>query len=117
MVNWFILHLNRQYIATKLQDQLVVKMEEQTKELSLEEKFKSHIHFEEGMDDSLLSFYLNMAKDYVKTATGGQQEYLILMVAGIAYEYRVSEDELDKAMNAMTPFIVQGAIQNAEETD
>ena len=117
MVNWFILHLNRQYIATKLQDQLVVKMEEQTKELSLEEKFKSHIHFEEGMDDSLLSFYLNMAKDYVKTATGGQQENLILMVAGIAYEYRVSEDELDKAMNAMTPFIVQGAIQNAEETD
>lgn len=117
MVNWFILHLNRQYIATKLQDQLVVKMEDQTKELSLEEKFKSHIHFEEGMDDSLLSFYLNMAKDYVKTATGGQQEYLILMVAGIAYEYRVSEDELDKAMNAMTPFIVQGAIQNAEETD
>ncbi|EJY37335.1 hypothetical protein HMPREF1351_01968 [Enterococcus faecium 510] len=95
----------------------MVKMEDQTKELSLEEKFKSHIHFEEGMDDSLLSFYLNMAKDYVKTATGGQQEYLILMVAGIAYEYRVSEDELDKAMNAMTPFIVQGAIQNAEETD
>lgn len=54
--------MNRQYIATKLQNQLVVKMEEQTKELSLEEKFKSHIHFEEGMDDSLLSFYLNMAK-------------------------------------------------------
>lgn len=51
-------------------------MEEQTKELSLEEKFKSHIHFEGGMDDSLLSFYLDMAKDYVKTATGGQQEYL-----------------------------------------
>lgn len=101
----------------KLQNQLVVKMEEQTKELSLEEKFKSHIHFEGGMDDSLISFYLDMAKDYVKTATGGEQEYLILMVASIAYEYRVSEDELDKAMNAMTPFIVQGAIQNVEETD
>ena len=101
----------------KLQTQLVVKMEEQTKELSLEEKFKSHIHFEGGMDDSLLSFYLDMAKDYIKTATGGQQEYLFFMVAGIAYEYRVSEDELDKAMDAMTPFIVQGVIQNAETTD
>ncbi|WP_270607472.1 head-tail connector protein [Enterococcus thailandicus] len=92
-------------------------MAEETKELSLEEKFKSHIHFEEGMDDSLLSFYLDMAKEYVKTATGGQQEYLILMVAGIAYEYRVSEDELDKAINAITPFMVQGVIQNAETTD
>nr|WP_250325815.1 head-tail connector protein [Enterococcus faecalis] len=96
---------------------MVVNVNNEAETLSLEEKFKAHIHFEEGMDDSLLSFYLNMAKDYVKTATGGQQEYLILMVAGIAYEYRVSEDELDKAMNAMTPFIVQGAIQNAEETD
>ncbi|MBT0787714.1 head-tail connector protein [Enterococcus faecalis] len=95
----------------------MVNVNNEAETLSLEEKFKAHIHFEEGMDDSLLSFYLNMAKDYVKTATGGQQEYLILMVAGIAYEYRVSEDELDKAMNAMTPFIVQGAIQNAEETD
>ena len=51
------------------------------------------------------------------TATGGQQEYLILMVAGIAYEYRVSEDELDKALSAITPFIVQGVIQNAEAAD
>lgn len=95
----------------------MVNVNNEAETLSLEEKFKAHIHFEEGMDASMLSFYLDMAKNYVKTATGGQQEYLILMVAGIAYEYRVSEDELDKAMNAMTPFIVQGAIQNAEETD
>ncbi|PZQ20707.1 MAG: hypothetical protein DI558_12755, partial [Corynebacterium propinquum] len=67
-------------------------MNNEAETLSLEEKFKAHIHFEEGMDDSMLSFYLNMAKNYVKTATGGQEEYLILMVAGIAYEYRVSED-------------------------
>ena len=33
----------------------------------LTKKFKSHIHFEEGMDDSLLSFYLDMAKNYVMT--------------------------------------------------
>ena len=92
-------------------------MADEPKELSLEEKFKAHIHFEEGMDDSMLSFYLDMAKDYVQTATGGQQDYLVLMVAGIAYEYRVAEDELDKALNAITPFIIQGVINNAEETD
>ena len=92
-------------------------MNNEAETLSLEEKFKAHIHFEEGMDDSMLSFYLNMAKNYVKTATGGPEEYLILMVAGIAYEYRVSEDELDKALNAITPFIIQGVIQHAEEAD
>jgi hypothetical protein len=86
-------------------------------EKNLLEKFKSHIHFEEGMDDSMLSFYLDMAKDYVKTATGGQQEYLILMIAGIGYEFRVAEGELEAALNAVTPFIIQGVIQNAEKTD
>lgn len=92
--------------------------DEQPKEpQTIEEKFKAHIHFEEGMDDSMLSFYLNMAKDYVATATGGQQEYLILMIAGIAFEYRVAEGELEDALNAITPFIVQGVIQNAETTD
>ncbi|EGO5081562.1 head-tail connector protein [Enterococcus faecalis] len=95
----------------------MVNVNNEAETLSLEEKFKAHIHFEEGMDDSMLSFYLNMAKNYVKTATGGQEEYLILMVAGIAYEYRVSEDELDKALNAITPFVIQGVIQHAEEAD
>ena len=65
----------------------------------------------------MLSFYLDMAKKYVLTATGGQQDYLILMVAGIAYEYRVAEDELENALNAITPFIIQGVIESAEETD
>lgn len=92
-------------------------MSNESKELSLEQKFKAHIHFEEGMDDSMLSFYLEMAKEYVKTATGGQREYLILMIAGIAYEYRVAEGELEAALGAVTPFIIQGVIQNAEETD
>lgn len=92
-------------------------MADEPKELALEEKFKAHIHFEEGMDGSMLSFYLDMAKDYVMTATGGQKEYLILLVAGIGYEYRVAEGELEAALNAITPFIVQGVIQNAEETN
>lgn len=85
--------------------------------MELIEKFKSHIHFEEGMDDSMLSFYLNAAKEYVKRATGVEKEYLVLMVAGIMYEYRVSERELEQALNAITPFIVQEAFADAEETD
>lgn len=92
-------------------------MADEPKVLTLEEKFKAHIHFEEGMDETMLSFYLDMAKEYVLTATGGQQEYLILMIAGIAYEYRVAEGELDAALNAVTPFIVQGVIRNAETPD
>ncbi|MEK5104006.1 head-tail connector protein [Cytobacillus sp. FSL M8-0252] len=79
-------------------------------------KLKSHIHWEEGMDDSMLSFYIDNAKRYVKNATGKQTEYLIIMIAGIMYEYRVSEKELYEALDAMTPFFVQ-EVYDAEETD
>ncbi|MDA2614261.1 head-tail connector protein, partial [Bacillus cereus] len=41
------------------------------------EKLKSHIHWEEGMDETMLSFYITQAKTYVKNATGKQTEYLI----------------------------------------
>lgn len=77
-------------------------------------KLKSHIHFEEGMDDSLLSFYIDNAKDYVRKATGKQSEYLIIMVAGIMWEYRVSEKELGEALDALTPFFVQEAFLDEE---
>ena len=76
-------------------------------ELSLKEKLKNHLQFEEGMDDSMLSFYIESAKEYVQTATGGQKEYLIIMVAGIMSDYRVAEKELGEALDAMTPFFVQ----------
>jgi Phage QLRG family, putative DNA packaging. len=72
-------------------------------------KLKSHIHFEDGMDDDLLSFYIENAQSYVEKATGKQAEYLVIMVAGIMYEYRVSEKELSEALDAMTPFFVQEA--------
>ncbi|HFU7087209.1 TPA: head-tail connector protein [Bacillus cereus] len=84
---------------------------------ALIDKLKSHIHWEEGMDDSLLSFYLTAAQKYVQNATGSQTEYLVIMVAGIMYEYRVSEKELEQALNAMTPFFVQEVFIDAEETD
>ena len=86
-------------------------------ELSLLEKFKKHIHFEEGMDDSMLSFYLSNAERYVERATGVITEYLVLLVAGVMYEYRVSEEHLGKALDALTPFIVQEAFMNGSQTD
>ena len=92
-------------------------MPEQTPqtELTLLQKFKNHIHFEEGMDDSMLSFYLTTAERYVQRATGTTTEYLLLLVAGVMYEYRVSEELLEKALNALTPFIVQEAFYNGTD--
>jgi hypothetical protein len=80
-------------------------------------KLKSHINWEEGMDDSMLSFYIDRAKKYVQKATGGQDEWLVIMIAGIMWEYRVSEDELSKALDAMTPFLIQEVFGDAESTD
>jgi len=80
-------------------------------------KLKNHIHWDEGMDESMLSFYLEQAKNYVKNATGKQTEYLIIMVAGIFYEYRVAEKELADALDALTPFFVQEVFADAEEAD
>ena len=83
-------------------------------EMSLEDKLKKHIHFEEGMDNSMLSFYIENAKKYVKKSTGKQAEYLVIMVAGIMYEYRVAEKELSEELDAMTPFFVQEAFLDEE---
>lgn len=82
------------------------------------DKLKQHLHFEEGMDDSMFPFYLETAKKYVKRATGyDTNEHLILMVASIMYEYRVSESELEKALDAITPFIIQEAIGDGQTND
>ncbi|MCJ7840510.1 phage gp6-like head-tail connector protein [Lederbergia sp. NSJ-179] len=86
------------------------------------DKLKSHIHWEEGMDESNLPFYLETAQKYVKKATGKESEYLVIMVAGIMYDYRVSDYELEQALSAITPFIVQevyddGAEDVQEETN
>lgn len=80
-------------------------------------KLKSHLHLEEDMDSSMFSFYIQNAQSYVSNATGGQQEYLIIMVAGIMYEYRVSEKEMSEALDALTPFFVQEVYSDAETTD
>ncbi|EJQ44016.1 hypothetical protein IEQ_04803 [Bacillus cereus BAG6X1-2] len=80
------------------------------------EKLKSHIHWEEGMDDSLLSFYIEQGQRYVKKACGREVEYLVIMCAGIFYEYRVAEKELEQALDALTPFFIQ-EVYDAEEED
>ncbi|MGX7377280.1 head-tail connector protein [Carnobacterium maltaromaticum] len=84
---------------------------------SLVDKLKSHIQFEEGMDDSMLSFYIENAKDYVKKATGGEKEYLIIMIAGIMFDYRVSEKEMGDALDAMTPFFILEVFADEEDDE
>jgi hypothetical protein len=80
-------------------------------------KLKSHIHWEEGMDETMLPFYIKSAQKYVQTATGKQDDYLVLMVAGIMNDYRVSEKELEQALDALTPFFVQEVFNDAETTN
>lgn len=82
-------------------------------ELTLLEKFCEHIH-EDSMDNPMLSFYLSAATRYIQNATGAESEYLILLVASIMYEYRTSEAELEKALDAITPFLVQEAVANGQ---
>lgn len=83
-------------------------------ELELITKLKSHIQLEEGMDDSLLSFYLKAAKRYVLLTTGSEEEYLIIMVSALMYEYRVSEEDLQKALKAIEPMLILEVLAGGE---
>ncbi|WP_430483046.1 phage gp6-like head-tail connector protein [Rossellomorea marisflavi] len=69
------------------------------------------------MDETMLPFYVYQGKKYVRNATSGEDEWLVIMVAGIFYEYRVSEKELEQALDALTPFFVQEVYAGAETTD
>lgn len=84
---------------------------------NLIEPFKRHLHIEDESEDDLLMLYLKQGENYVLNATGKQTKWLILMVAGIFYEYRVAEKELGEALDAMTPFFIQEVYTDAEETD
>ncbi|WP_456273625.1 head-tail connector protein [Bacillus sp. AK031] len=77
-------------------------------------KLKSHLSWDEGMDDSMLSFYVQQGINYVQKAVGREVEYLVIMCAGIFYEYRISEKELQEALDAMTPFFVQEVYSDVE---
>lgn len=74
---------------------------------SLLEKLKSHIEWEDGMDETMLPGYLSAATNYVKNATGGTSEQLVLMVAAILNDFRVPEKDMIGALDSLTPFFVQ----------
>ena len=55
------------------------------------------------MDDSMLSFYAESAKRYVKKKIGYEQEYLEIMVTTVMFEHRLSSEDLAKALQALEP--------------
>ena len=80
------------------------------------ENIKKHIRLEEGMDDSMLSFYLESAKRYVSKKIGYEQEYLEIMVTTVMYEHRLSSDDLQSALSALEPIFALEVLTNAEST-
>ena len=53
-------------------------------EINLED-FKSHLQFEEGMDDAMLEFYLDMGKKYAKRATDDENSSVAYYIASIFF--------------------------------
>ncbi|MCY7541613.1 head-tail connector protein [Bacillus safensis] len=80
----------------------------------LNDQLKEHLRFDDGEEDTSLSFYLTAATNYVRNATGGEDDYLIVLLAGILFEYRV-EKNIDQALNALSPFIIQADMARGEE--
>lgn len=68
--------------------------------------FKSHIEWEDDMDDTMLSHYLSYARKFVQTATGKQTEQMVLMVAALLNDFRVSEKDLASGLDSLTPFFL-----------
>ncbi|KRN01453.1 hypothetical protein FD13_GL001047 [Levilactobacillus senmaizukei DSM 21775 = NBRC 103853] len=79
---------------------------------ALFEEFKTHIEWEDSMDDSMLDRYLEMARQYVRNATGNETDQLVLMVAAILNDYRVPEKEMATALDSLTPFFIQEVYSN-----
>lgn len=74
--------------------------------------FKDHLKFEEGMDETMLSFYLQMGKKYAKRATGKDAIDLAYFLGGIFFTFGVPESEMENALNALTPLILQESLVN-----
>lgn len=66
-------------------------------------KLKEHIRFEDGMDDSMLSFYIDAATRYVTKKLGTTQDYLVIMVATVMNDNRSSSADLAEALSALEP--------------
>lgn len=79
------------------------------------EGFKQHIQFEEGMDESMLEFYLAMGKKYAQRATGNENSSVAYYIASIFWLYKVPEQEMGNAFDALTPLILnEGLVINDE---
>lgn len=78
-------------------------------------ELKTHIRWEEGMDDSMLSFYRASAERYVKKKTGFIEEYLVTMVATVMYEYRVSSVEMRQALKTLEPIFALEVITHGKD--
>lgn len=81
------------------------------------DKFKTHINIDEGMDESMLVFYLSAARHYVGNVLAKPPEYLILMAAAMFYDFRVPEKDMAAAVDSMTPFFVQEVMTEDDEAD
>lgn len=66
-------------------------------------QLKQHIRFEDGMDDSMLSFYITAAERYVTKKLGVTQDYLVIMVATVMNDNRSSSEDLAEALAALEP--------------
>lgn len=80
------------------------------------EGFKDHIKFEPGMDDSLIEFYFEKGKRYAEIATGKKNSPVAYYIGGIFYEFRVPEEDMGKAFDALTPLILQEGLVLDDET-
>lgn len=81
-------------------------------ESNLLDILKKHIRLEEGMDDSMLSLYLESAKRYVLKKLGYSQEYLEIMVTSVMFEHRLSSEDLALALQALEPIFALEVLTN-----
>jgi hypothetical protein len=68
---------------------------------------KTHINWEDDMDDSMFPRYISAAKTYVMNGLGELDEQLVLMVASILADWRVPDKDMESALKALTPFFIQ----------
>lgn len=80
-------------------------------------KLKEHIRFEDGMDDSMLSFYFDAATRYVNKKIGTTQDYLVIMVATVMNDNRSSSEDLAQALSALEPIFGLEVLTSASQTE
>ena len=81
-------------------------------ESNLLDILKKNIRLEAGMDDSMLSLYLESAKRYVLKKLGYSQEYLEIMVTSVMFEHRLSSEDLALALQALEPIFALEVLTN-----